>query len=511
MINGNVRPLRDMEGRAEAIAVSHGRVAAVGRTDEVLELRNPATVVHDLRGHTVVPGFIDPHIHFVGRARSERILEGASTRDELRARLVNARKEAPHGSPVIEYGTVGDSRCWPTKKDLNEIGAGFPLVAVLSNDVVAINDAAAALAGTDNAAAYSDGVIRGQLAKVTLKRIEENSDAKRLTDDIEAQITRTLSDGISSVHAIVKEHEQFRALQELQAASKLRIRVGVILRGYESEIALDNVVGTGLQMGWGNEWLRFQGVKVSVDGYFPSRSARFCECYDDDPENQGMCRITQDELNRFVRVAHENFLRCCVHVNGDEAADMAIEAFGLALRNRPRDDHRHRLEHYGNIFCPLEQVRRVAALGLVAVPNPPFMFTGTPLMASRLGDSRSCKPLPVRQLQDVGVNVVAASDFPALPPQSPLKGISALVNRHDRHGVVRAPEEALSVFEAMRLYSSAGAWAGFEEHEKGTIEVGKLADFAVLQEDPLDTLPEKIHEVEVIGTIVGGEWRYGST
>jgi predicted amidohydrolase YtcJ len=288
----------------------------------------------------------------------------------------------------------------------------------------------------------------------------------------------------------------------------MHARVSILPRVIESMIESRSLIELGLITGFGNEWLRVGGVKMSIDGGITGRNACFYEPYEDDEHNPGIIRIQQDELNHTVKKCHEAGLRCCVHAIGDRAFDMALDAYENAIANSPRKDHRHRIEHMGNWLCTPERMQRMVRSGIIAIPNIAIGYYVGDAILDCVGEKRLTKAFPFRTLLKNGVIIAGGSDSPGYWPVDPLRDIAACVSRKMRWGEVWVPEERISVAEAFAMHTTTASWVGFEEYDKGTLEVGKLADIAVLAEDPFEIQPETIKDLKVEMTLVGGEIKY---
>jgi hypothetical protein len=269
-----------------------------------------------------------------------------------------------------------------------------------------------------------------------------------------------------------------------------------------------SLIELGLITGFGNDWLRIGGVKMSIDGGITGRNACFHEPYENDEHNHGIIRIQQDELNHTVQVCHDAGLRCCVHAIGDKAFDMALDAYENAIEHSPRKDHRHRIEHMGNWLATPKLIQRMVHSGIVAIPNIAFAYYIGDAILDCVGERRLTKAFPFRTLLKNGVIIAGGSDSPGYWPVDPLRDIATAASRKMRWGDVWVPEERISVSEAFAMHTTTASWVGFEENEKGTLELGKLADIAVLAEDPFAVAPEKIRELNVEMTLVGGEVKY---
>ncbi|MEK7379194.1 MAG: amidohydrolase, partial [Candidatus Binatota bacterium] len=345
-------------------------------------------------------------------------------------------------------------------------------------------------------------------AQLILKKVVPEFNYIQLKDGIVFALNQCLERGVTTIHDIVRSGDPVRAYQELLREGRLHARVNLLPRVIESHIGSKSLIELGLITGFGNEWLRIGGVKMSIDGGITGRNACFYEPYEDDPHNHGIIRIEQDELNDTLLKCHQAGLRCCVHAIGDRAFDMALNAYENAIQKSPRKDHRHRIEHMGNWLSTPERMQRLVRSAIIAIPNISIGYYVGDAILDCLGEKRLAKAFPFRTLLKNGVTIAGGSDAPGYWPVDPLRDISACVSRRMRWGDVLVPEERISVGEAFAMHTTTAAFVGFEENQKGTLEVGKLADIAVLPEDPFEVQPEKIKDLKVEMTIVGGEIKY---
>jgi predicted amidohydrolase YtcJ len=195
-----------------------------------------------------------------------------------------------------------------------------------------------------------------------------------------------------------------------------------------------------------------------------------------------------------------------VHAIGDKAFDMILEAYEKVLTERPRSDHRHRIEHGpGNYLCTPERLKKIKDLDIFQLPNINFLYYfGDPLLAT-VGSKRMKHSFPFKMFIDEGIRFSSGTDAPGYMPVDVLRDIWTCVSRKSWNGVYISPEEAISVIDAIRVFTINAADAGFEEDIKGSIEPGKLADLIVLDEDILTVDPDKIKDIQVDYTIVNGE------
>ena len=533
LYNGKIRSLAPSGAVYESLACAGGRIVAIGSSDDIRKLSGPDTQQIDLKKRTAIPGLTDTHVHLAEKGTAEKEL--VDCRDfytevhsipEILERLKKRASELPKGTWVVAHGSpmqdfrLKDKR-FPNRNDLDRVLPDYPVSISFGAHITVGNSKALALAGiTRDTPDPAGGAIRrdpqggeptGELherAQLILRKVMPEFNYLQLKNGIVFALDQCLERGVTTIHDIVRSGEPVRAYQGLFREGKLHARVSLLPRVIESHIGSRSLIELGLATGFGNEWLRIGGVKMSIDGGITGRNACFYEPYEDDPSNCGIIRIPQDELNDTVLKCHQAGLRCCVHAIGDRAFDMALDAYETALQKLPRKDHRHRIEHMGNWLSTPERMERIVRSGIVAIPNISIGYYVGDAILDCLGERRMTKSFPLRTLLKNGVIIAGGSDAPGYWPVDPLRDIAACVSRKMRWGEVLVPEERISVAEAFAMHTTTAAFAGFEEAYKGTLEVGKLADIAVLAEDPFEIPGERIKDIKVDLTIVGGEVKY---
>jgi predicted amidohydrolase YtcJ len=533
LYNGKIRTFASETSTCEALACAGSRIVATGTSDVVRRLGGPDTQAIDLGGRTAVPGLTDTHVHLAEKGTAEMELVdcrdfyvGVASVADILQRLENAAAGAPKGSWIVAHGSpmqdfrLKDKR-FPDKHDLDRAVPDNPVSISFGAHITVGNSLALAAAKiTRDTADPAGGHIKhdaqngeptGELherAQLILKKVAPEFNYLQLKDGIVYALNQCLERGVTTVHDIVRSGEPVRAYQEILREGRMHARVSILPRVIESMIESRSLIELGLITGFGNEWLRVGGVKMSIDGGITGRNACFYEPYEDDEHNHGIIRIQQDELNHTVQKCHTAGLRCCVHAIGDRAFDMALDAYENAIDNSPRKDHRHRIEHMGNWLSTPERMQRMVRSGIVAIPNISIGYYVGDAILDCVGEKRLTKAFPFRTLLKNGVIIAGGSDSPGYWPVDPLRDIAACVSRKMRWGEVWVPEERISVGEAFAMHTTTASWVGFEENDKGTLEVGKLADIAVLAEDPFEIQAERIRDLRVEMTLVGGEIKY---
>lgn len=493
-----------------AIAIHRDRIVAVGTNDEISPLIGPNTLVTDLESATVLPGFIDCHIHLIqyGLGLSSLDLRAVRSIDELKKRVAARSKDDIDW--VLGQGWDQEKfveRRYPTRHDLDEASPTKPvLLRRICGHVCVANSVALKRAGIDERSNEPPGgVIDRDAAKAPTGILRENAidlldaavpspSAKDFEKATLAACQDALKAGLTSVHCIINSDPELRALLKLRSEDRLPLRFHVLIPSNH----LSAVKKLGVQTGFGDKWVRLGAIKIFADGSLGARTAALEAPYEDDPSNRGMTIYRQEELDELVREAHLAGFQVAIHAIGDRASRMALESLAKAT-NQTQGDLRHRIEHASVLNHDL--ISEFGKLGVTASVQPHFIVSDF-WLEQRLGRERASLSYPFASLARAGVRVVAGSDCP-VDPLAPLQGIAAATTRSD-------PDEAITVEAAIAMYTRNAAYASFEENVKGTIEPGKYADLVALHTDPKEITPSTIPEIQVLFTMVGGKIMYQS-
>ncbi|OGD57857.1 hypothetical protein A3K78_10540 [Candidatus Bathyarchaeota archaeon RBG_13_52_12] len=557
LLDGDVITVDSGERIAEAVAVKDGKIIGVGSSEEIKRLIGATTKVIALAGRAVLPGLTDAHVHMIQGGTRDLDPDKLDCRDfyypEIRSIADVVAKIRAHsnripqgewieviGSPMQDYRFK--ERRFPTRRDLDEAAPEHPAFMSFGAHITVVNslglrraritgetpDPVAGIIVKDDAGEPTgmlrekaqnlvtnltspggEHVIRDAIERgVTIPSIHSYGfeDLKR---GIRSAVQRCLERGVTTVHDIVTSPEELRAYQEVLLEGDLKMRILLLVRAYESKIRADSLLNVGLGTGFGNDWLKIGGIKLSIDGGMTGCNAAFYEPYCHEPWNYGVVRIPQETLDILVERFHRAGDRLCVHAIGDKAFDMILDAYEKTLKKYPRMDHRHRIEHGpSNYLCTPERLRRMKELGIFPVPNINFLYYfGDPLMVT-LGEERMMDAFPFKMMMNAGIRFTSGTDAPGYMPIDVLRDIWSCVARKTWSGDTISPEQAVTVMDAIKIFTIDAAYCGFEEAIKGSIEVGKLADLVVLRENPLKIDAERIKDIEVDYTIVNGEIMY---
>jgi predicted amidohydrolase YtcJ len=520
LVNGVVYTVDDDRPTAEAFAVKNGRFVAVGGNEEVRRLLTKGTQVIDAGKKTVVPGFIDAHCHPALTGIAE-LLEVdcdrrtiAEIKEAIRARAATTKAGEWVFGFKYDDTKLKDGRPL-TRADLDEAAPKHPVrVEHRGGHTAVVNSQAFSLAGIDRKSRDPEGgrfgrddkgELTGFVAEKAFDLIKKVARQPAATPrqrqaGVKLMSERMTAAGLTTVHDVLASREDFVAYQDALSAHELRFRVYLLARPELFEL----LVAAGVRHGFGNEWLRIGGLKLFCDGSASERTMRMSKPYVGRPEDYGILVTTQEQLNEAVGRAHALGFQVGVHANGDVAIDMVLKAYDLAQRTQPRAGARHRIEH-----CTLvnpDLLKRIAAQGIIPTPFYTYVYYHGDKW-EQYGDERLQWMFAHRSFLDHGIKVAGASDY--VPgPYEPLMAIQSMVTRKDYRGRVWGARQRIKVEEALRICTIHGAHASFEEKTKGTITEGKWADFVLLAEDPHRVAPDRIKDIRVERTVVGGRTVY---
>jgi len=515
LVNGNVVTMDPRRPRASAVAIRDGRFTAVGQDADVRTLGGE---VVDLGGKTVLPGFIDAHIHGAssGRINLLSVDCAVETLAELKERLRRRAREVPPGTWITgdKYDdTKLDIRRPIHRGDLDEAAPDHPvLITHIGGHHCFVNSRALALAKVTRETRDPEGgrIERDTAGEPTGVLHEKSMDpVVRLVPPASRgearraaiwQLKEFAKAGLTSVHDADASAEDVRAYLDAHLAGELPIRVYLMVQFAE----IERLGHFGLRTGFGDDRLRFGGVKLYTDGAIAGRTARLSKPYVGRPDDYGIMTVTQEELDARVLKAHAEGWQVGVHANGDVAIEMVLTSYERALRAHPRPDPRFRIEH-----CTLVNpaiLKRMKALGVIPTPFCTYVWQHCEKWPA-YGEERLEWMFAMRSFLDAGIPVTGSSDY--IPgPFPPLLGIQSCVTRKGKDGKVWGGSQKISVEEAVRCYTRHGAYASFDESRKGAIEAGRLADLVVLGADPFKSAPDAIKDIPVDGTMVGGRWAW---
>ncbi len=496
--------------RATAMAVLGDRIVAVG--DESLLTRYRARQTHDLAGRTVMPGFVDSHIHVSGHPPWYVPLEDVTSVAEIRERVAAKAEALGPGTWITGYGwsedTLTEGRR-PSIRDLDEAAPHNPVVLTRAGGHSAVASSLAfEQAGIDASTPDPDrGVIehddQGRLNGIIRERHDlllahvPKPPPETLRPSLIEQLQALFRHGITSIVQASDSIEHYAEWEAVYAEHRGHLPRAAVQVAWEGRDAME---AFGRRSGDGDHHLRVGAVKIFVDGGFTGPAAFTKVPYEGQPDYRGKLNLSPDELRGLILEAHRAGWQLGIHAIGDAAIELTVTDLTAALDAHPRPDHRHYLNHF--TMMPSRSTMETMARYRIAITQQPnFTHTLEGRYLANLDPLRVATINPLRTPMRLGIHTAISSD---ILPIGPTVGLYAAVTRRGLSGRILGADERIGIAEALRAYTVAGAWLTREENDKGTLEPGKLADFVVLSADPLEQRGENILRLSVLETWLGG-------
>jgi predicted amidohydrolase YtcJ len=547
LVNGRVFTGDARGTSAEAVAVDGKRIVAVGTTREI-ESRYTGAQSVDLRGRLVTAGFNDAHLHFLngGLALFRVDLNGARTLAEAKRRVAEKARELPEGAWLLGRGwdqTLWGGQ-WPTKEALDEAAPRNPVfVQRVDGHTSWANSLALSRANVTRETRNPEGgeIVRDErgdptgilkeTAGLLVARVVPAPTREEKMRALDRALAEARRYGITSVSDSISGYDTLSLYRELLAQDKLTVRVAEWLDFNDTIETLKRQREEFNSLKVDPLRLRISAVKGYVDGTLGSRTAAMLAPFDDDPHNSGIPRMTVEQLNTKVVALDAAGFQVTLHAIGDKANRMALDAYAAAHKASmsrsltdikwhnpsrppppPRDMGfpfpRHRIEH-AQVVAPSD-FARFSSLGVIASMQPSHAISDKRWAQDRLGEYRVLGAYSWHTMMAHGVHVPFGTDWP-IEPINPYLGLYAAVTRQSIEGEPVGgwwPEERISIEDALRNYTAEGAYASFEEREKGQVAAGMLADLVVHSKDLLSIAPKEILTAEADMTIFDGRVVY---
>ena len=512
---------------AEALVVRGGRVAFVGDSRGALSLRGPQTRVIDLDGKTVIPGMVDAHGHVsgLGTALATVDLTGASSYDEIIARVVARARTTPPGQWITGRGwdqnRWGDTR-FPTHDKLSAALPDNPVVlervdghAILANKR-AMDAAELSAATKDPVGGHVERDASGAPAGVfvdnamgLVRRVMPRTTREQEKKQIQAAIADAQRWGLTGVHDAGASPQVIDIYEELGKAGQLNFRMyAMISGGREESGVLDSWFKRGPQSGLYGGMLWVRSIKLYADVALGSRGAALLDPYSDDPHNNGLLVSPPAYIQEIATKALQHGFQVNTHAIGDRGNRMTLDAYEAALKAVPTADHRFRIEHAQ--ILNYADVPRFAKLGVIPSMQASHQTSDMYWAGKRLGVERLPGAYAWRALLDQGSIIPNGSDFP-VEQVNPLISFHAAISRQDANNWPPGgwyPEQRMTREEALKSMTLWPAYAAFQERELGSLSPGKYADFVVLDQDIMRIPADLVLRTRVLSTWVGGRAVY---
>ena len=515
---------------AEAFIVEDGCFLSVGTDAQILSLRQEGDAIVPLEGGFVCPGFKDSHMHLLNYGNTMEMcdLTGAATtsltalQDALRAFAA----EHPEGWLLGRgwnqdyFSPAGDI---PTRHDLDAISADRPIcITRCCGHCLTVNTRALELLGLDASTPVpeggaidvdADGRLTGVFRDTAMVLVQSRL-PKPTRDDMKRMI-RTACKALNSVGVTSCQSDDFCCFENvdwrdvLAAFQEVEQEGGLTVRVYEqSQLTnmqeLQAFLDMGYTTGVGSELFRIGPLKMLGDGSLGARTAYLSQSYADAPGEKGIAIFTQEQFNDMVALARSRNMSAAIHAIGDGILDRVLNAYEYAAKLYPDANVRSGVVHV-QLTRP-DQLQRMKELGLHAYVQTIFIDYDSHIVHARAGEQLAGTSYAFREMQQLGITVSNGTDSPVENP-NPMRGLQCAVTRQPLDGSLPPyrPEEALSVENALQIYTAGGAYASFEEETKGKIAPGMLADFTVLAENPFDVPTGDIHRIQTRSTYLGGK------
>ena len=527
LTGGRIVTMDPDERVVQALAVRDGRIVALGDDDVVLQAAGPGTEVLALEGRTAIPGIVDSHAHpdtYAARLATWELVspDRIASRDALLARIAAAAQaRGPDEWIVCHRFDDNKSGGYPTMAEMDRAAAGRPLFILRTDGHIGLaNSAAFAAVGLgpdpadppfgafdrDPATGAPTGLAREAAAQVFLETVHASDTPETIAHGLARVFAEWNGFGITSVYNSLAGSKSIAAYQLMRAREALTMRVGLIVSGREEGL-VEAFAAAGIRSGFGDDWVRVIGVEWCPDCSTSGRTAAYHEPYVGTPAlgepvpNTGMLLYEADDLRARALAAHRAGLQVMIEGVGDRGIDFALDAIEACLEAEPRDDHRMRVEHCCHVTPPI--LARLRRLGVIDSSATGFMHDLGDAYRANRGAAAMADMWPHRALIDAGVPAPGHSDA-MICRANPFPTLWSLVTRRSDSGGDMDASQRIDRVEALRCYTTLGAYSGREEGAKGSLELGKLADIAVLDRDYFTCPEDELREIAVTHTLVGG-------
>lgn len=521
---GQIVTLNNANQVVQSLAVKGKRILYVGDDWNVESLINEHTRVIELKGRSLIPGFIDSHTHLglYGASKLGIDLRYPKVKSihDIRMAISEALQNLAPGEWIRGWGYDHNKlleKRHPNRLDLDDITPHNPVTLVRTcGHISANNSYSLKCAGIDNRTPNpkggliekDNGLLTGvlkEMANVQMLKISALSEHD-LYKAIKIANEDYIRYGITTVHDAGYDDgfKQIRVMQQAYQDNALVVRINIMI--FSDDLDYTNeFIKSGILTNFGNDNMKIGPVKLMLDGSSTGPTAATRSPYSSDPMNTGVLYMSQEEINEIVTTLHMLGYQVTAHAIGDKAIEMLVNSFEIALSKAYKVNHRHRIEHCALVDDLL--VEKIKKLNLIPVSQPGFLHDFGDGYILNYGEHRITKMFPLKTYLDHGIISAISSDSPVISP-NPMLGIFAAVNRRTQSDLLISGNERITITDALRMYTINGAYASFDDSNIGSLEVGKLADLVVLSGSILDSANEDLMNLIVEMTIVDGNIVY---
>lgn len=525
---GPILTMNRQQPQAEAVGIINGKVRAVGDLADVKSEMGSTYDQIDLKGRMATPGLYDAHAHIIGTGAAASEIElnadSVSSIEEIVQLVKQRAQESGDGAWIVGQGYDQEllaERRHPNRYDLDAVAPDQPVMLHRScHHIMAVNSKALELAGiTANTPDPDGGTIdrdehgepTGVLRETARKAVQAQVPELTNDDVLEHLIT---GGKIFREHGVISvgdagyassNREAMIAFQRAHGAGTLPVRTNMMMLINDT---LDELIDLGIRTGMGDSWLRIGNAKLFTDGSIGGRTARMSKPYEGEAENVGLWMEDPEVMKAKIVRTHKAGFQQGHHAIGDAAISLLLDAYEQAQAEQPMDDFRPRIEHCSIVDSAM--LDRIQKIGAVPIPGTTFLYDMRPAYLANLGEERVRYAYAMKTYQDRGIVAAASTDAP-VSLVNPMIGIQMMMTRTDRNGDSIFTEECLSLEDAIRAYTWNGAYATHTEHEKGSLEPGKLGDVTIFETDLRSADPHSLKDVRTDFTIADGEVVYERT
>ena len=522
--NGKIHTLDDSATQCTAVGTANGIITALGSDEDVHRLKSTKTEMIDLKGAVMFPGFMEAHNHLMIYGYLIDGIDLSASKvakmDDVLSRVKSETDKQPPGSWIkgsryAEYFLAENRH--PTRADLDQVSPQHPVILYhTSFHACALNSLALKMVGINRETVAPQGGIieknpdNGEPTGVLHDNGMTNVFSTLFFDDLAAMTQQQRIDLCSgatesfaskgfvfAADAMVSP-QTLEIYQDTLAAGKLKIRIYTM----NHDITAESLIGSRIKTGFGCPQLRIGPIKIFADGGMSNRTAAVSEPYLTPPHGKGLKIQSRETLIESVKSYHALGYQIAIHAQGDAGINDTLDAYEAALGPRSYNPLRHRIEHGGCLYPDL--LKRAAAMNIPVAVQPVFFSELGDGFVEAFGPDLAHQLYPFKSMLNAGINIGGSSDCP-VATLDPRLGLRDAIMRQTPSGLKLGPQEALTPDEALRIYTRGSAYLSFDEHNNGTIELGKRADFTVMADDPRQVSPQDIPHIPFTMTVVGGE------